>query len=309
MSVVTPTATQFEPTALLTGAGRQLGRIAGLLLVAALTFTIATPVAGAFAPITETQHTKAAWASQAKAAAKFARDKLVNKKYGSAATVSQFNCSGSTYLAWNAALPGAVQRGRASSQYDGNGVKIKIGRGNTVDTRKLREGDLLFWSKSGKKADIYHVAIYLGKGKILQTHSSRKSWVGGVNDDRASRMTYALRPGPPPPNKRPEGKYLVARVEGNRIVTSGKVWDPNSPRVSLTVRVKTSWVDEQGTTRRMEVLGTAYRDRDGWGRGSFDLRFYVPAASSYTVTLAAIDAQNGKWYNVKVWTVTGSPVP
>lgn len=123
-------------------------------------------------------------------AADYARNNLVGKTYSyGGRSTSSFDCSGSVYLAWNHARSGLVSSSSSKNQYNGTGTKIAIGSGSS-----LLPGDLVFWSSNGSASQIYHVAIYLGNGEVLQTSSSRRSWIGSVNDDKSNRMTHALRP-------------------------------------------------------------------------------------------------------------------
>lgn len=134
-------------------------------------------------------------ATTGEVAANYARASLVGKTYVyGGRTTSGFDCSGSVYLAWAKAKSGVVGKGSSSSQYGGKGTKVKIGRGTTLTSASLKPGDLMFWSTDGTQSKIYHVAIYLGKGQILQTAKGKKSWIGGINDNKSQRMAYALRP-------------------------------------------------------------------------------------------------------------------
>ena len=61
----------------------------------------------------------------------------------------------------------------------------------SVPVSQIRRGDLVYWS-NGSVASIYHVAIYLGNGKILQApRPGRSVEIQPINywiyPDRASR--------------------------------------------------------------------------------------------------------------------------
>ncbi|GAA2744943.1 C40 family peptidase [Kitasatospora cinereorecta] len=68
-----------------------------------------------------------------------------------------YDCSGLTMTAW--------QRGGkrlthfAADQY---------AQSTPVSYRQLRPGDLVFWTKTGRAADIYHVALYIGDDQMIE---------------------------------------------------------------------------------------------------------------------------------------------
>lgn len=67
------------------------------------------------------------------------------------------DCSGLVLLAWGQA--GVSLPRVASSQY-GVGAKVSI--------NALEPGDLVFWSSNGTQWGIYHVAMYIGGGQIIE---------------------------------------------------------------------------------------------------------------------------------------------
>ena len=73
-----------------------------------------------------------------------------------AAGPSSWDCSGLTMRAWQAA--GVSMSHYAGSQYT-QFAKVPV--------NKIRRGDLLFWS-DGSASSIYHVAMYLGGGQMIQ---------------------------------------------------------------------------------------------------------------------------------------------
>jgi len=67
------------------------------------------------------------------------------------------DCSGLTMLAWESAGVDLPHLSRA--QY-GYGTHVPIG--------SMEAGDLIFWSSNGTQSGIYHVAIYLGSGQMIE---------------------------------------------------------------------------------------------------------------------------------------------
>ena len=67
------------------------------------------------------------------------------------------DCSGLTMLAWESAGVDLPHLSRA--QY-GYGTHVPIG--------SMEAGDLIFWSSNGTQSGIYHVAIYLGGGQMIE---------------------------------------------------------------------------------------------------------------------------------------------
>lgn len=67
------------------------------------------------------------------------------------------DCSGLTMLAWGSAGVDLPHLSRA--QY-GYGTHVPIG--------SMAPGDLIFWSSNGTQSGIYHVAIYLGDGQMIE---------------------------------------------------------------------------------------------------------------------------------------------
>lgn len=104
----------------------------------------------------------------------------------SASHTEGYDCSSLTQYAW---WPSLKLPRTAADQY-------KATASRPVSRADLRPGDLLFWSKGGT-ASIYHVAIYLGSGSIVQAPRTGKD-VGVVGMDEAMpRGDYvgATRPG------------------------------------------------------------------------------------------------------------------
>ena len=67
------------------------------------------------------------------------------------------DCSGLTMLAWESAGVDLPHLSRAQYSY---GTHVPIG--------SIEAGDLIFWSSNGTQSGIYHVAIYLGGGQMIE---------------------------------------------------------------------------------------------------------------------------------------------
>ncbi|ERH27003.1 NlpC/P60 family protein, partial [Actinomyces sp. oral taxon 877 str. F0543] len=67
------------------------------------------------------------------------------------------DCSGLTMLAWAQAGVSLPHLSRA--QY---------GYGTHVSINSMEAGDLIFWSSNGAQSGIYHVAMYLGGGEMIE---------------------------------------------------------------------------------------------------------------------------------------------
>ena len=67
------------------------------------------------------------------------------------------DCSGLTMLAWGSAGVDLPHLSRAQYSY---GTHVPIG--------SMEDGDLSFWSSNGTQSGIYHVAIYLGGGQMIE---------------------------------------------------------------------------------------------------------------------------------------------
>lgn len=85
----------------------------------------------------------------------FAQDQLGEKYSWGGAGPSSWDCSGLTMRAWQAA--GINLPHYAPAQYKAT---------KRINVSDMRRGDLLFWS-NGSVNSIYHVAMYLGNGKMI----------------------------------------------------------------------------------------------------------------------------------------------
>ncbi|AXT85910.1 hypothetical protein C6I20_12430 [Aeromicrobium sp. A1-2] len=87
----------------------------------------------------------------------YAKKQLGEPYRWGAAGPSSWDCSGLTMRAWQAA--GINLPHYAGSQYT---------RTTKVSVSKIKRGDLLYWS-NGSAGSIYHVAMYLGGGQMIQS--------------------------------------------------------------------------------------------------------------------------------------------
>ncbi|QSR24552.1 hypothetical protein CFH99_02835 [Nocardioides aromaticivorans] len=92
----------------------------------------------------------------AQAAIAFARAQLGEPYQWGAAGPGSWDCSGLTSKAW--AAGGKSLPHYSVAQYD---VSTPISAG------QLRPGDLVFWGDNGSPSSIYHVALYVGGGRII----------------------------------------------------------------------------------------------------------------------------------------------
>jgi peptidoglycan DL-endopeptidase CwlO len=87
----------------------------------------------------------------------FARDQIGDPYRWGAAGPDAWDCSGLTMGAWRA---GGISLPHYSvAQYT---------QSTAVSSSQLRPGDLVFWGSSNSPSSIYHVALYIGNGMIIQ---------------------------------------------------------------------------------------------------------------------------------------------
>ena len=96
-------------------------------------------------------------ASGAKAAIAFARAQIGDPYVWAAAGPNAWDCSGLTMGAWRAG--GISLPHYAAAQYL---------QSTAISQSSLRPGDLVFWGSAGSPSSIYHVALYVGNGMIIQ---------------------------------------------------------------------------------------------------------------------------------------------
>jgi peptidoglycan DL-endopeptidase CwlO len=96
-------------------------------------------------------------ASGAKAAIAFARSQIGDPYVWGASGPDAWDCSGLTMGAWRAG--GISLPHYAAAQYE---------QSTPIAPSALRPGDLVFWGSSSSPSSIYHVALYVGNGMIIQ---------------------------------------------------------------------------------------------------------------------------------------------
>ena len=110
---------------------------------------------------------------------------LVGAPYAYAGNGPAYDCSGITYASWRSA--GITIPRSSRTQYAGV---------TRLPYSQLRKGDLVFWGSGRNASAIYHVAIYVGGGKVMeaQTYGStaqvRSMYSWAVGD----MMPYIGRP-------------------------------------------------------------------------------------------------------------------
>lgn len=92
----------------------------------------------------------------AQAAIAFARAQLGEPYRWGAAGPGSWDCSGLTSKAW--AAGGTSLPHYSVAQYDA---------ATPIPAGQLRPGDLVFWGDNGSPSSIYHVALYVGDGRII----------------------------------------------------------------------------------------------------------------------------------------------
>lgn len=92
----------------------------------------------------------------AAAAVAFARAQIGEPYVWAAAGPSSWDCSGLTMAAWQAG--GKSLPHYSVAQYDAT---------TPISPGDLRPGDLVFWGDGGDPSSIYHVALYVGDGRIV----------------------------------------------------------------------------------------------------------------------------------------------
>ena len=71
--------------------------------------------------------------------------------------------------------------------------RVQYGQGTKVPLSQMQPGDLIFWSKNGTQPGIYHVAMYVGDGQMIEAPNF--NMVVRITSVRYSKiMPYAVRP-------------------------------------------------------------------------------------------------------------------
>ena len=92
----------------------------------------------------------------AQAAIAFARAQLGEPYHWGAAGPGSWDCSGLTMGAWSAG-------GKSLPHYS----VAQYQQSTAITAAQLQPGDLVFWGSSSSSSSIYHVALYVGDGRII----------------------------------------------------------------------------------------------------------------------------------------------
>ena len=107
-------------------------------------------------PTEPTEPDPPAPSGDAQAAIAFARAQLGEPYRWGAAGPSSWDCSGLTMGAWSAG--GKSLPHYSVAQYE---------QSTPISASELQPGDLVFWGSSSSSSSIYHVALYVGTGRII----------------------------------------------------------------------------------------------------------------------------------------------
>lgn len=117
--------------------------------------------------------------------------------------ITDFACQfiGNPYI-WGGNNPhtGADCSGFVKYVYGNFGVQLprvaheQVLCGTTVfSISEAKEGDLIFWSDTGTDSGVYHVAIYLGNGKIIHASNSKPYPQGGIKVSNLYGTIYKIK--------------------------------------------------------------------------------------------------------------------
>jgi cell wall-associated NlpC family hydrolase len=91
----------------------------------------------------------------------FARDQIGEPYVWGAAGPGSWDCSGLTMGAWE-------RGGRSLPHYS----VAQYDQSTPIAPSRLAPGDLVFWGSSSSPSSIYHVALYIGEGRIIHAPRS-----------------------------------------------------------------------------------------------------------------------------------------
>ncbi|MFG3054284.1 C40 family peptidase [Kitasatospora sp. NPDC048239] len=98
------------------------------------------------------------WSAEGAAAAvAFARSRIGLPYVWGGEGPGGYDCSGLTMMAWR-------QAGRQLNHFAAD----QYAQSTPIGYRQLRPGDLVFWSGTGRAADIHHVGLYIGEDQMIE---------------------------------------------------------------------------------------------------------------------------------------------
>ncbi|MEV7772779.1 C40 family peptidase [Kitasatospora sp. NPDC086791] len=98
------------------------------------------------------------WSAEGAAAAvAFAKSKIGLPYVWGGEGPAGYDCSGLTMMAWR-------EGGRQLNHFAAD----QYAQSSRIGYRELRPGDLVFWTDTGRAADIYHVGLYIGDDQMIE---------------------------------------------------------------------------------------------------------------------------------------------
>ncbi|MDH6704853.1 cell wall-associated NlpC family hydrolase [Kitasatospora sp. MAA19] len=118
------------------------------------------------------------WSAEGAAAAiDFARSKIGLPYIWGGEGPAGYDCSGLTMMAWR-------EGGRQLNHFAAD----QYAQSTPISYRQLRPGDLVFWTHTGRAADIYHVGLYIGDDQMIEAPRAGRPvkqaslWIMGTPD-------------------------------------------------------------------------------------------------------------------------------